>query len=136
MQTPCTAAPKESVLSRILIVDDNPLNRELGASLLEHAGQQVMEANNGKQALIVAQAELPELILMDLNMPVMDGETAMRQLREIDATRHIPLVAVTGYPEQWERQAALDGGFRGYIEKPFRPDTFADDVLAYLQPAY
>ncbi len=123
-------------MSRILIVDDNPLNRELGASLLAHAGQQVMEACNGKEALAVAQAELPDLILMDLNMPVMDGEEATHRLREIDATRHIPIVAVTGYPERWARQTALDGGFQGYIEKPFRPDTFADDVLGYLSPAY
>ena len=119
---------------RFLIADDNAMNRELGAILLRHAGQYVVEANHGEAAVAMAQAELPDLILMDLSMPVMDGEEAMYRLREIDATRHIPILAITGYPERWGRQTTLDWGFQGYIEKPFRPDTFADDVLAYLQP--
>jgi len=122
-------------LSSILIVDDNPMNRELGASLLEHAGHRAMEARDGEEALRMAQATLPDLILMDLNMPYMDGETALRRLREIDPVRHIPVVAITGYPERWDRETMLDGGFQGYIEKPFRPDTFADDVLGCLRPA-
>ena len=123
-------------MPKILIVDDNAMNRELGAILLRHAGQCVVEAADGEQALAMAQAELPDLILMDLSMPAMDGEEVMYRLREIDATRHIPILAITGYPERWGRQTTLESGFHGYIEKPFRPDTFADDVLAYLQPVH
>lgn len=136
MQTERPAGPKESVLPKILIVDDNAMNRELGVILLEQAGQYIVEAANGEEAVAKAQTELPDLILMDLSMPVMDGEEAMQRLREIDATRHIPILAITGYPERWGKQMALGWGFQGYIEKPFRPDTFADDVLAYLQPVH
>lgn len=121
-------------MSKILIADDNTMNRQLGAMLLERAEQRVVEAANGEEAVAVAQAEQPDLILMDLNMPVMDGIDALHRLREIEATRHIPILAITGYPERWGRQMVLEWGFQGYLEKPFRPDTFADDVLAHLQP--
>ena len=119
-------------MPRILIVDDSALHRELGAVLLtQGGGHTILEAENGLEAIRMAQDEFPDLILMDLSMPEMDGVTAMHRLRATDATRHIPIVAITGYPEQWAREVT-QGGFQGYIEKPFRPSTFVEDVLAHL----
>ncbi|HXH64786.1 MAG TPA: response regulator [Mariprofundaceae bacterium] len=122
-------------MAKILIVDDNTLYRELAGTLLTEAGQDILEAESGEEALRIAQAEHPDLILMDLSMPEMDGVTALRRLRQISAIREVPIVAVTGYPEKWARELVTNEGFQGYIEKPFRPETFVDEALAYLASA-
>lgn len=121
-------------MAKILIVDDNTLYRELASTLLADAGQDILEAGSGEEGLRIAQSESPDLILMDLSMPDMDGVTTMRSLRQIGPISQVPIVAVTGYPEKWARELVTTEGFQGYIEKPFRPETFVDEVLSYLAP--
>jgi CheY-like chemotaxis protein len=121
-------------MAKILIVDDNILYRELASTLLADAGQEILEAEDGEKALRIARDESPDLILMDLSMPGMDGVATLRQLRQIGPISDIPIVAVTGYPEKWARELVASEGFQGYIEKPFRPDTFVDEALAFLDP--
>jgi CheY-like chemotaxis protein len=122
-------------MAKILIVDDNSLYRELAGTLLADCGQDILEAESGEAAVRIAQTELPDLILMDLSMPEMDGVATLRKLRQIGPIRDIPIVAVTGYPEKWARELVTTEGFQGYIEKPFRPETFVDEALAYLDQA-
>jgi CheY-like chemotaxis protein len=122
-------------MAKILIVDDNSLYRELAGTLLADSGQEILEAESGEEALRIARTEHPDLILMDLSMPEMDGVATLRRLRQIGPISDIPIVAVTGYPEKWARELVTTEGFQGYIEKPFRPETFVDEALAYLDQA-
>lgn len=121
-------------MAKILIVDDNPLYRELAGTLLADAGHDILVAEDGEQALSVASKDSPDLILMDLSMPEMDGVMTMHRLRQIESARQTPVVAITAYPEKWAHKVVASEDFQGYIEKPFRPDTFVDEVLTYLKP--
>jgi len=121
-------------MAKILIVDDNPLYRELAGTLLTDAGHDTLMAEDGEEALRVARQELPDIILMDLSMPKMDGVETMRRLRQIEATEQTPVVAITAYPEKWAHKVVASEDFQGFIEKPFRPDTFVDEVLTFLAP--
>lgn len=124
------------LMAKILVVDDNVLNLTLAAELLKAAGQDVLQAESGEAGIRTALAEHPDLILMDLHMPGMDGIEAARRLRQAEATRDIPIVAVTAYPEKWAKaRTCREAGFQGCIGKPVHPDSFAGDVLKYLRNA-
>jgi CheY-like chemotaxis protein len=119
--------------SRILVVEDNQDNRDLVRFLLENAGYQVLVASTGSQGLEIAGRELPDLILMDLTLPVMDGWTAARQLKTDPKTMHIPLLALTAHTLPGDRQRALEAGFNGYISKPINISKFNDAISYALQ---
>jgi two-component system cell cycle response regulator DivK len=111
---------------RVLVVDDLHDNRALLKQILRLYGAQVLEANDGQEAIDLACLEYPQLILMDLSMPVMDGFEATRQLKLLAATRHIPIVAVSAHcqePEQ--RKKALAAGCQDCFEKPIAFDKIA-----------
>ena len=103
----------------ILIVDDYADNRELLRLMLESGGHQVREAADGRAGINMAQAETPDLILIDLSMPKLDGWGMLSELRADERTRHIPCVAVTAFAEK-ERARALETGFDAYLSKPYR----------------
>jgi len=115
----------------ILIADDNTHNLYLARFLLEKKGYQVCEAHNGEEAVAMCQSELPTLILMDIQMPGMDG---------LEATHHIknsapippPIVALTARAMSGDRETILAAGCDGYIEKPIDPDNFVARVEYYL----
>lgn len=117
---------------RILLVEDNEANVYLVRFLLERAGAVVRVVHNGLDCLAAVQTEPPDLIVMDLQMPIMDGYEAARRLRAEPATAAIPLVASSAFAQSDDEQKALAAGFDGYIAKPFEPDTFATLVLAHL----
>ena len=119
-------------MSRILVVDDNALNLQLTCITLEMAGHEILSASNGRDAIGMAESERPDLILMDLRMPVMDGRQAMKHIKENAQTRHIPILALTASAMKGEREELLASGFDGYIDKPIDVRTFAGTVSKFL----
>jgi len=114
--------------SRVLLVEDNPDNFELVRFLLEQAGYKVLEARNGRQGLDIARKELPDLILMDLSLPEVDGWTAAAELKADPATADIPLLALTAHTLPGDRQHALEVGFNGFVSKPINIAKFPETI--------
>lgn len=120
-------------LSRILIVEDNNDNLELVRFLLERDGYQVLEAHDGQMGMDLARLETPDLILMDLSLPGVDGWTAARELKADPKTASIPLLALTAHTLPGDRNRALESGFNGYISKPINIHSFAEDIAQALK---
>jgi two-component system cell cycle response regulator DivK len=120
-------------LSRILIVEDNNDNLELVRFLLERGGYKVLEAHDGQMGLDIARAESPDLILMDLSLPGVDGWTAARELKADPLTASIPLLALTAHTLPGDRNRALESGFNGYISKPINIHRFAEEIAQALK---
>lgn len=121
----------------VLIVDDNDSNRKLCRAILEPGGYQIREAANGKEGLQIVRSELPDLILMDVQMPAMDGLETLRRLKDDPATRNIPVVALTSSAMKGDREKFLVDGFSDYVSKPIDVDVFLEVVrrLAPLPPS-
>jgi len=119
-------------MSRILVADDNELNLMLACDVLELSGHDTMAAKNGNEAISLAASERPDLVLMDLRMPVMNGEEAMRSIKADGCTRDIPVVALTASAMAGEREQLLARGFDGYISKPIDVASFASEVARFL----
>ena len=117
---------------RILIVEDTPLNLELASDILEAAGFTVLQATSAEAGLELARQDRPDLILMDIRLPGMDGHAAVRELRDDPATRRIPVVALTAQAMKGDGDAALAAGFDGYLTKPIDTRTFARSVEQFL----
>jgi two-component system cell cycle response regulator DivK len=118
---------------RILLVEDNQDNFELVRFLLEQAGYLVLAARNGRQGMEIALQELPDLILMDLSLPELDGWAAARQLKDDPKTAHIPLMALTAHTLPGDRMRALEAGFNGFISKPIDIKSFPLKIDQALQ---
>lgn len=119
-------------MSLILLVEDVADNRELARLLLEVAGHTVIEAHDGLAAVALAAAHRPDLILMDLSLPEMDGWEATRHILAAPATSAIPIVAVTAHAMAGDRERVMATGFAGYITKPIEVAAFAHQVAGYL----
>ena len=117
---------------KILLVEDNPVNRRLAEFLLRSQGYQVRAATTAQEAFDIIKAERPDLILMDVQLPGMDGLEATKKLKEEPTTRDIPVVAVTSYAMKGDREKALAAGCAGYITKPIDKDTFIREVATVL----
>jgi two-component system, cell cycle response regulator DivK len=113
----------------ILIVDDFKDNREMYCEYLAFSGFRVLEAGNGREAVEQALANLPDLIIMDLSLPVMDGWEATRQLKRDERTRAIPVVALTGHAVEGRSK---DAGCDGYLSKPCLPDQLVAEIRRVL----
>jgi CheY-like chemotaxis protein len=120
---------------KVLVVEDNPLNLELATDLLEACGIEVISANTGEIAVKLAQEQRPDLILMDLSLPGMDGLQATAALKANSKTRSIPVVAVTAHAMKGDEQKALAAGCEGYITKPIDTRMFPTLVAEYLRRA-
>jgi CheY-like chemotaxis protein len=119
---------------RILLAEDNPANVYLATFLLEQQGYTIEHASNGIECLACVRAHPPSLVLMDLQMPIMDGYEAARELKADPATARIPLIAVTAFAMPGDRHKAITAGFQDYIEKPYDPETFTARVASHLRP--
>lgn len=117
---------------KILIVEDNEQNLYLATYLLQNGGYTVCSARTGLEGLAMAKTEQPDLILMDLQLPEMDGYEVTLRLKHDPATSRIPVVAVTSYAMMDDREKALAAGCAGHLEKPLTPETFVAQVAAYL----
>jgi two-component system, cell cycle response regulator DivK len=115
----------------VLIVDDNEKNRKLAAAVLSAAGFETLEAGTGTEGLALAAQRTPDVILMDLRLPDMDGTEAARALRDARPTARIPVVAMSALPLEGSGEWLEAAGFAGSIEKPIRVQTFADEVRRF-----
>ncbi len=120
---------------KVLIVEDNFDNLELVRFLLERSGYQVLSAINGREGVEIAQREQPDLIIMDLSLPEMDGWEATSRLKADQATRHIPILALTAHTLPRDRKRALDAGCDGYLSKPIRIAAFERQVAFLVNRA-
>ena len=116
----------------ILVVEDNERNLKLLRDVLEYAGYGVRAAQTAEDGIALAVSEPPDLVLMDLQLPGIDGIEALRRLRESPRTANIPVVAVTAQAMKQDRERALAAGFNGYVEKPISVRAFPDQVRMFL----
>jgi two-component system, cell cycle response regulator DivK len=115
----------------VLIVDDNEKNRKLATSVLRAAGFETLEAATGAEAVTLAMDHLPNVVLMDLQLPDMNGTDALKQLERSEQTARIPVVAMSAMPLEGTGGWVGDAGFAGSIEKPIHIATFPDEVRRY-----
>jgi CheY-like chemotaxis protein len=117
---------------KILLVEDNEVNRRLAEFLLRSQGYQVREAANAQEAFDILKTERPALIVMDIQLPGMDGLEVTKKLKEQQATADIPVIAVTSYAMKGDREKALAAGCVGYITKPINKVTFIQEIASHL----
>lgn len=118
----------------LLLIEDNEKNRYLATFLLEERGYKVVHAPDGPRGIALAQEVLPDVIVLDIQLPGMDGHAVARALRQVDCGRSVPIIAVTSYAMVGDREAALAAGCDGYIEKPINPATFAEEIAGFRAP--
>lgn len=118
----------------ILVVDDSADNVAMLSLDLQHQGYRVVTASNGEDAIAVATQMLPNLILMDINLPNLDGLGATRRIREDNALRDVPIIAITAFGTQGFQRAAYDVGVSGYLTKPIDLDRMHQLIARLLSP--
>lgn len=118
--------------ARILCVEDNPQNMRLVRKILKHAGYEVLEAEDGLTGVTMAEQETPDLILMDINLPDIDGIEATKRIKAQPALVHIPIVALTANAMYGDEERILAGGCDGYLSKPVSKSTLVEAVVMYL----
>ena len=115
-------------MKTVLIAEDNPTNRELLRELLEIRGYTVAEACNGQEALASVEQAPPDILLLDIGMPVLDGFAVVRKLRENPRLTSLPVVAVTAYAMQGDREKIMNSGFDGYLSKPVNSSSLFQEL--------
>jgi two-component system cell cycle response regulator DivK len=121
-------------MQRILLVEDNEMNRDMLSRRLVRNGYEVFLATDGQQGLDMAVSERPDLILMDMSLPVMDGWEATRRIKANDATRRIPVIALTAHAMAGDREKALEVGCDDYDTKPVEISRLVGKIAALLKP--
>ncbi len=116
----------------VLLIEDHEQNRYLATFLLEKRGYAVVAAVDGPTGIALARTAKPALILLDIQLPLMDGYAVARALRDNMELRDIPIIAVTSYAMVGDREKSLAAGCNGYIEKPINPDTFVTEIERFL----
>jgi two-component system, cell cycle response regulator DivK len=119
-------------MARVLIVEDNPVNMKLALLVLETSGHQVLQATNAQDGLDAARTHLPEVILMDIQLPGMDGLSAARILKEDSHTSHIKIIALTAFAMKGDEAKMRTAGCDGYVAKPIRYKELLDAINAQL----
>ncbi|HEX7020407.1 MAG TPA: response regulator [Gemmatimonadaceae bacterium] len=127
--------PRPPDVSRILVVEDNAANLKLATFLLESAGHEVLTANDAEAAVTLARTEQPNLILMDIQLPGMDGLQATALLKKDEATAGIPVIALTALAMKGDEERIRAAGCDGYIAKPLAYKEFLTTIASYLVPA-
>jgi two-component system cell cycle response regulator DivK len=122
-------------MATILVIEDNVANMTLATFLLESAGHTVLRATDAETGLILARAQRPTLILMDIQLPGMDGLEATASLKRDESTRTIPIIALTAFAMKGDEERIRAAGCDGYIAKPMRYREFLDAVAATIGPS-
>jgi CheY-like chemotaxis protein len=120
------------VIACVLLVEDNAANLALMQYLLQASGYKILTATDGREGVVVAQRECPDVILMDLQLPIMNGYEAARLVKEVPALRGVPIIAVTAFAMVGDRDKILARGFDGYIAKPITPERFVSEVEGFI----
>ena len=120
-------------MSKILVAEDNLPNRELIREILEACGYDVIEAGDGHQALDKLEENLPDLVLLDIQMPLLDGYAVVRKLRQTPRLANLKVLALTAYAMQGDREKVLEAGFDGYLTKPVDMVSLAKEIAQLLQ---
>ncbi len=119
-------------MKKILVIEDNVNNMYLMRFILKNAGHQVIEAWDGAAGVEAARNEKPDLILMDMQLPVMDGFNATKKIRAFKEGKNIPIIAITSYAMVGDKEKTLNAGCTAYIEKPINPETFIVEIEKYF----
>ena len=120
---------------KVLLVEDNEDNRIVFATVLRHFGYDVLEAEDGESGLRMARSEQPDIVLMDISIPVVDGWEATRVLKDDVQTASIPVIAVTAHALAEDRARAREIGFDGFLAKPVQPRLVVEEVQRFIGPS-
>ncbi len=118
---------------RILVVEDQEDNRRILRDLLTSVGYEIIEAETGEDGVVAATTHVPDLILMDIQLPGIDGYETTRQIRTHEALNHVPIIAVTSYALSGDDVKAYEAGCNGYVAKPYSPRALLAKIREYLQ---
>jgi two-component system, cell cycle response regulator DivK len=119
-------------MKRILVVEDSEANMYLVCFILKKNGYKVIEARNGEEGIRKAIEEKPDLVIMDIQLPDIDGLKATKRIRESEVNNKIPILALTSYALAGDKEKALEAGCTGYIQKPINTEIFMEEVKKYL----
>ena len=119
--------------ARILVVEDHEDNRQILRDLLAHTGYDMIEAENGEQALVQASRHRPDLILMDIQLPILDGYEATRRLKADPALKRIPIIVITSYALSGDEAKAYAAGCDAYVAKPYDPMALLETIRHFLR---
>jgi len=123
------------MMTKVLIAEDNSVNRELLRELLENRGYAVVEACDGLEALKMVEAAPPDILLLDIGMPLLDGYGVVLKLRADPRFSTLPVLAITAYAMQGDREKILQSGFDGYLSKPINAAALTQEIDRLLNPA-
>jgi len=119
-------------MKRILVIEDNADNLYMITFLLEKNGYMVIVAEDGVEGVKLSVSEKPDLILMDIQIPLLDGYEATKQIKDNEEINNIPIIAITSYAMVGDKEKAMNAGCDGYIEKPINPETFIAELERFL----
>lgn len=117
---------------KVLVIEDNKQNMYMITYLLESYGYEVIQSFSGKDGISNAKEKKPDVILLDIQLPEMDGYTIAHELKKNEELKSTPIIAVTSYAMPGDKEKAMEAGAIGYIEKPINPDTFVSQMEAFL----
>jgi len=120
-------------VKKVLVVEDNEKNMYLICFIIGKMGHQTIQAGTGEEGIELAMSERPDLIMMDIQLPGIDGLETTRRMRQSDHISHIPIIAITSYAMAGDRERLIEAGCTGYIEKPINPETIMGEIAAYLK---
>ena len=120
---------------KVLIVEDNELNMKLFHDLLDSQGYQILQTREGLQAMALARQHMPDLILMDIQLPEISGLEVTKWLKDDEELAHIPIIAVTAFAMKGDEERILQGGCEGYISKPISVPHFLETIARFIGPA-
>lgn len=124
--------PREKTMSRILLVEDNEMNRDMLSRRLTRRGFEVVIAVDGQEGVEMTQQENPDIVLMDMSLPVLDGWEATRRLKAAEETKHIPIIALTAHAMSGDREKTLEAGCDDYDTKPIEFPRLLEKINALL----
>jgi two-component system, cell cycle response regulator DivK len=119
-------------MAKILVIEDNEQNMYLCTFILKRQQHEVLQARSGPEGIQIARTNAPALIILDIQLPEMDGYAVARELKKDPSTCTVPIVAVTSYAMSGDRERVLAAGCEGYIEKPINPETFLQEIEQHL----
>jgi two-component system cell cycle response regulator DivK len=119
-------------MKKVLVIEDNENNLYMIRFIVAKLGHEVFEARDGSSGVALAKTIVPDLILMDIQLPILDGYSATRQIRMEDALKDVPIIAVTSYAMVGDKERAIESGCTAYVEKPIDPESFIKVLERYI----